>query len=154
MKSYCVSFSLSYFLQHYVLETNSGHGKLEFIRFQCCMGFHCMCIHNVFTCYSQWAFGFFSFGISREQCCSVHPCPCRLENVSEVSAERISGSRTAVSERARLSRFNVECQVVVQSDRSSVEGGVPCSGPPQDVVESKVFIFTCICLLPFAFHVV
>lgn len=59
---------------------------------------------------------------------------------TEVSAERISGSRTAVSERARLSRFNVECQVVVQSDLSSVEGGVPCSGPPQDMVESKVFI--------------
>lgn len=63
MKSYCVSFSLSFFLQHYVLETNSCHVKLEFIHVQCRMGFHCMRVHNVFARYSQWAFGFFTAGV-------------------------------------------------------------------------------------------
>lgn len=53
---------------------------------------------------------------------------------TEVSAEWLPGSRTAVSECVRVSRFNAECQGVVQSDHSGVEGSVPCSRPPQGAV--------------------
>lgn len=110
MKSYCVSFSLSFFLQHYVLETNSCHVKLEFIHVQCRMGFHCTRAALYILVHVAW------------------------RTWTEVSAEWLPGSRTAVSECVRVSRFNAECQGVVQSDHSGVEGSVPCSRPPQGAV--------------------
>lgn len=78
MKSYCVSFSLSFFLQHYVLETNSCHVKLEFVHVQCRMGFHCTRAALYILAHVAW------------------------RTWTEVSAEWLPGSRTAVSECVRL----------------------------------------------------
>lgn len=82
------------------------------IHFQCRMGFHCI----IYTCLRVTLSGRLAslpLGSVVNSAALYILARVAWRTCADVSAEWLPGSRTSVSERARVSRFNVQCQVVV-----------------------------------------